>query len=302
MGDVIPASVRLLMAGAIDYAGLFPPAELRMPAAVEEYAAQRTGRNRWALGRFVVPAARLDEFVDAARATELLPAPANRRVELSVLAAGDLPAGLAAVREFQAETAEQGALITAIETRATTAAQAADAARAIPPEFEAWVEIPWGASVGPLIEALIGAGGMPKIRTGGVVPELFPDPETVMDFLVEAVRRDTPFKATAGLHHPLRGNHPLTYQPDSACGVMYGFLNLMLATAMLLHNQPAAEARRVLLEEDPEAFDFGATGLTWRGRRFDASLLETTRRRGLRAFGSCSFREPLDELLTLVAR
>ena len=35
------ASLRILMEGLIDYAGLFPPASLDMPTAVRNYAAYR---------------------------------------------------------------------------------------------------------------------------------------------------------------------------------------------------------------------------------------------------------------------
>jgi hypothetical protein len=55
-----------LLAGLIDYAGLFPPASLAMADAVSRYAGYRRGPHAWMLGRFIVPCARLDEF-DAAR-------------------------------------------------------------------------------------------------------------------------------------------------------------------------------------------------------------------------------------------
>src|SRR5919107_1312328 len=59
-------AVRVLLTDAIDYAGLFPPAQLDMPGAVAEYAAYLDSPHRWALGRFVVPAARLADLADAA--------------------------------------------------------------------------------------------------------------------------------------------------------------------------------------------------------------------------------------------
>ena len=45
-----------LLHGAIDYAGLFPPAGLDLEATVRNYAAYREGRDAWALGRLVLPA------------------------------------------------------------------------------------------------------------------------------------------------------------------------------------------------------------------------------------------------------
>src|SRR5690242_4950736 len=56
------ASVRALLANVIDYAGLFPPARLSMDEAIRSYAHCRQGPDRWMLGRFVCPAARLAEL------------------------------------------------------------------------------------------------------------------------------------------------------------------------------------------------------------------------------------------------
>ncbi|MBE0564871.1 MAG: hypothetical protein IH621_02865, partial [Krumholzibacteria bacterium] len=57
---------RAFMEGLIDYAGLFPPAGLDMPAAVAGYAAHRTLPEAWMLGRFIAPAEALPAFAAAA--------------------------------------------------------------------------------------------------------------------------------------------------------------------------------------------------------------------------------------------
>ena len=54
-------ALRTLLAGLIDYAGLFPPASLDMAEAARNYEAYRAGPHSWALGRFIVPSARLNE-------------------------------------------------------------------------------------------------------------------------------------------------------------------------------------------------------------------------------------------------
>lgn len=60
-------SLRTLVAGAVDYAGLFPPAALDMGASVSNYARYVAGEHAWMLGRFVVSVSRLDEFDATAR-------------------------------------------------------------------------------------------------------------------------------------------------------------------------------------------------------------------------------------------
>ena len=54
--------LRILLSDAVDYAGLFPPASLEMPAAAQNFARYLQGEFRWMLGRFVVPAERLLEL------------------------------------------------------------------------------------------------------------------------------------------------------------------------------------------------------------------------------------------------
>jgi len=273
-----------------------------MPDAVREYGACRASPDRWALGRFVVPAARLAEFGEAAGTGELLPAPPADRVPVSALALADIAAGLDEIAGFEARHAGRGVVVEAVECRATTPEEAARIAGMVPGTLECWVEVPLGVAPGPMLDAIQAAGAFPKIRTGGTSPELFPAADLLLAFLVEVVRRGVPFKATAGLHHPLRGRYRYTYEPDSPGGPMYGYLNLFLATAFLLAGMPADEAREVLLEEDPAALAVSPEDIAWRGRRLDLPALDRVRRRGLRAFGSCSFREPLTELTPLVPR
>ncbi len=62
---------------------------------------------------------------------------------------------------------------------------------------------------------LVPDGAYAKIRTGGLTPGAIPPAEPIAAFLEEAAARRLPFKATAGLHHPVRSLHPLTYAPNA---------------------------------------------------------------------------------------
>ena len=48
------------------------------------------------------------------------------------------------------------------------------------------------------------AGCLAKLRTGGVKPEAIPSVEEVAAFIRACADRRLAFKATAGLHHPVR--------------------------------------------------------------------------------------------------
>src|SRR5712692_7899442 len=58
----VPAALRALLSGLIDYAGLFPPAQLSLQDAVSNFVRYARGPHAWMLGKFVVPAAQLGEL------------------------------------------------------------------------------------------------------------------------------------------------------------------------------------------------------------------------------------------------
>ena len=240
---MIAESLRVLLEHLIDYAGLFPPAALSMQDAVRNYARYREGEYAWALGRFVVPEARVREVPK------------------------EFPLSILGVDEVKATTAEEIA--------------------AFPPGV--YVEI---ADV-TLLDAIARHGLRAKIRTGGITADAFPAIGDLAGFLRACRDKGVAFKATAGLHHPLRCVKPLTYEPGAPTGTMHGFLNVFLAAALLEH------AEAILGETDPGAFAFDDEGASWRGHRVTTGALRTMRRDFATSFGSCSFEEPIGDLRAL---
>jgi hypothetical protein len=144
-----------------------------------------------------------------------------------------------------------------------------------------------------LLDAIKQHGQRAKIRTGGITPDAFPAVENIAEFLRACKAKGVAFKATAGLHHPLRCVRPLTYEPNSPVGTMHGFLNVFLAAALLDH------ADAILAESDPKAFAFVDDGASWRGHRVSTEDIIAMRRDFATSFGSCSFEEPIEDLKAL---
>lgn len=142
-------------------------------------------------------------------------------------------------------------------------------------------------------------GAFAKIRTGGVTPDAIPAVDALAGFLVDAAARRAPFKATAGLHHPLRSERPLTYAADSPRAVMHGFVNVFAAAAYVCHGMERAEASELLSETGPGAFDFRDEHMSWRGRRLPCAAIRAARLGFAHSFGSCSFAEPVAGLREL---
>ncbi|MBA4137761.1 MAG: hypothetical protein C0518_10635 [Opitutus sp.] len=281
-----------LLDSLIDYAGLFPPAKLTMPDAVWAYARYLTGPDRSLLGRFIVPLARLGEFESA---YAQLPGEQTRGWRLSVIGGPDSAADWDVIHAFNSRHAD--ARIVSVETKAATAAEVLRAVSSLPPIVEAWVELaPNSPELASLLAAVRSTGRGAKLRTGGVTPEAFPAARDVVNFLRACHDAGVMLKATAGLHHPLRGEFRLTYEANAPSGRMFGFLNVFL-TATLIHTGGIeADALALLEESEARAFNVTPEFVAWRGHRFTADQLAATRKNFCRSFGSCSFTEPLEGL------
>jgi hypothetical protein len=280
-------AIRALLESLIDYAGLFPPAGLAMDAAVANYARYKNGEYAWMLGRFIVPAARLSEFEQAWSAAGspegwmLSALIANRDEELE-----QVPA-------FNAK--HEGRMqIDAVELKATSVAEIEEV-----PGVTAYVELPTNNEPTQLISALKHETLRAKIRTGGVKADSFPSVSDVARFIRACAGMHVAFKATAGLHHPVRCVKPFTYEANSEQGTMHGFLNVFVAAEMARRGYATLLVEQVLSEEDPRAFRFQGETLQWKDAKFNARELAGMRANLAIAFGSCSFEEPVADLQAL---
>jgi hypothetical protein len=248
----IPGSLRSLLANLIDYAGLYPPANLPLPIAVERYQCFLASPESWILNRLVLPAARLHEV------------PLGQRWRITLLV-----------------DREPGPLPPQVETLESRGVH--------PFSLPTYCEVSLDA-----IE-----GCFAKIRTGGLTPDAIPSSVTVAQFLSAAAERRIPFKATAGLHHPLRSRHALTYAADSPQAPVHGFLNVFVA-AVFAWNGLGQEALHEILEETSAgAFDFQDDQLCWRREALTTAQVAAGRRDFAHSFGSCSFEEPVSGLREL---
>lgn len=290
------SALRALLAGVVDYAGLFPPTGADMPAAVHNYAAYRVRDDAWMLGRFVVPAARLDDFSGALRT---LGAEAGPEWRLSALLGANVEADVDRVRMFDREHRGR-ARIDSLEAKVDSEDAIRRLATAAGRGVAVFAEIGADSDVEALIGATKHAGINAKIRTGGVTSDVFPSPAAVVRFIRGCLAADVRFKATAGLHHAIGGDYRLTYDAQAPSGAMFGFLNVLLATGLLSAGMTDADATRLLDERDPAAFFIAPDKIRWRDATFDEDNVRSLRDRCMASFGSCSFTEPADELRALV--
>ena len=293
----VPAeSTRVLLAGMIDYAGLFPPSQLAMSEAVLNYATYRASNYSWMLGRFVIPAARLDEFRESAGDFVTR---SGDPWHLTVVAGEDINDTLRRIVDFnQANT--PSIVCDVLEVKANTVSKLENTVKALPEGLMAYFEITMGDVFVDLVTALALLEQRAKIRTGGVTREDFPATREIIRFVRTCMAANVPFKATAGLHHPLRCFKPLTYAENAPQGTMHGFLNMLLMTGFARESYRVGVLEEIMEEEFEEVFTFLEGGVTWRDEHsLSNSQLDRLRRKGMHSFGSCSFDEPVADLQAL---
>lgn len=296
-GTNVMQSVGMLLAGSVDYAGLFPPAGLSMSEAVINYATYRNSNYNWMLGRFIVMAARLDEFYE--NAAEFLPNDGADPWRVSVVAGEDVVETMHLIKNFNAKKGP-GIVCDTVEVRATSQGKIDNTIASLPADVTAYFELAPDESLPDLVATLALRGQRAKIRTGGITPDAFPTSQQIIRFVRTCLAANVPFKATAGLHHPVRCFKPLTYQKDSVKGTMHGFLNLIIMTGFAREGFKVSVLEDVMEDEFGEVFHFEEHSATWRDNfSLNTRQIEILRKTGIQSFGSCSFDEPVADLQKL---
>jgi hypothetical protein len=318
---VVRQSVLVLLSRSIDYAGLFPPAQLPMEQAVRTYAGHLAGPERWLLARFVCPVGRLGELLAAGSALQDGPPlvvaalgtggadggafiDALRRDNAAILRFLEAGAGRMAVDQYEVKLPPALASAPSVEEVGRLAGAASDillAGRSMLVAVEARLVGSPPASMGVVAEGLSkanaarkGPGIRPvclKVRCGGAGAAAFPSVEELAGAIAAARDHGIVMKATQGLHQPFHHFHDALGTPA------HGFVNLMTAGALArAHDLPAERVAAILADEEPAHFVFSEEGLSWQGLSLTVAEIAAGRRYGVASFGSCSFDEPLEGL------
>jgi hypothetical protein len=314
--DTTQTNAHPLLTSLIDYAGLFPPAQLSLEPAIRNYAAYQLYADSWMLGRFIIPAVRLAEL------TPYLHLFSKER-RLNISAIGQRSTTKEECLNLLNEDLEKITLfcndnvdvvgINVLEMPLPPIVPDHGFLKTIAAETNKHdlqtfceVTIPlneeWENQMLRTLDEIVlhnrkKKGGSllgVKLRTGGVTADAFPTPEQVALVLVGCSDRDIPQKFTAGLHHPIR-----MYREEVETK-MHGFLNLFTAGLLARSKKlDVATVVEILSDENAENFTFTEHGLYWKSLRIDVSEIEQLRQNALYSYGSCSFDEPREDLRAL---
>lgn len=302
----------------IDYAGLFPPANLELLQAFHNFVFYSQSENKWMLNKFIIPAKRLSEL--ASIADEMTIA---SLVPLSVLGSGgDTLAGfkqnfehdLLMIKTFL-DKYKGSFSIDVFEVRLPIGAAGSDENNLLPDlmnEVSNKLEEVIGKTVSVFFESSLkenyeetiirmveSAGSINrgcgfKLRTGGVEASAFPAAEVIAFAIMTCTEFGVPMKCTAGLHHPLR------HYDVSVSGYMHGFFNVFGAGLMSYTNNFDEEGLlEILNDEDPFEFVFDEEGLLYNETRVTNEEIIEARKNLMISYGSCSFDDPVNDLKTM---
>jgi hypothetical protein len=305
------STLQTLMSNIVDYAGLFPPAQLPLADALVNYDEYRQGAFSWMLGRFVIPAAKLEEMGrHAGRFTVLGRGGDDASGFLDALkrdlerarAFNDRRDGFGTADVFEARLPESvqadGAAIGELLKQSQWLASKWNSAP-LTIFYETSFKGNWRRNAQVTADAVAahnrrqigGSSAGIKLRTGGTVATAFPTAEQLAGAIIACRDAGVAFKCTAGLHHPFR-------RFDKSVNTkMHGFVNVFggaaLAFARKLDEKTLTE---ILLDEEGSHFLFGEDSFAWKTLMISRAELEQARRLFAISFGSCSFTEPIEDL------
>jgi len=329
-------SLRTFMNGLIDYAGLFPPADLPLNEAIEEYVSQLKSNNSSMLSRFIIHTSKLNDL------EQFLPLFSDLdALRLSVLGGGGnsdddylnkITGNIADITKFREKHGEK-IEIDVIECKMPSNSPSRKTMVEVTTllnengltHYHEFLKLPeinmnystdvdesiWDEEIVPTVELLskMKNTGI-KLRCGGVVKEAFPTVEQIAAMIQTCVIAEVPMKFTAGLHHPIR------HFAEEYDEYMHGFINTfgagIFATTFPKPNNLQEKYRMFILlshmidDQNAENFSFTNNSLIWkvgddRDTEFeiDDEKIKTAREKNMISYGSCSFQEPIDDLSQL---
>lgn len=323
--SLVTPSLRTLLHEVLDYAGLFPPADLSLRRSLQNYAEYRNDQEAWMLSRFVLPVRRLPDLTSYRMLLK-----EGDPVSFSVLGTGSstpdtffdaFARDLDVIEAFNADHEGRGrvevlevplpdSLVGRSQSDLTSFLETVNQ-RLIEKgtaKLDLFLELPMRPDATEGLPGLCAAvaehnsqqavpartrGGL-KIRCGGSEPSDVPDVEDVAALIRTCRDAGIPFKATAGLHHPLR------HYDDGLDTEMHGFLNVFGAAVLAAeHHLDRSDVQAILFEESADNFRFLKNAFAWRDLTVSLDGIRHARDRLALSFGSCSFEEPIDQLRDL---
>ena len=298
-------SLTLFLDKLIDYAGLFPPAQLEIGSSIRNYAEYVKSIDKWMMSQFIIPVSRLHEIP-----RELMEKFSKKHPLVLSLISGNIINEIDIATHFF-ETYPEEVIFSGHESRisdlSTFTQDLLDVHQLCKNQnfdFDSFYEVApsqnWINEMNDAIAKIatfntnhnVNVGF--KLRCGGVEAQMFPTVENIAHTILACRNSNLSMKFTAGLHHPIRHYSALVQTK------MYGFFNVFIG-GMVAHkfNLELDALIEILIDENPDNFIFDDNGLNWKDYFISNSEIQTYRDKSFISYGSCSFNEPRADLQKL---
>lgn len=315
-------SVKAFTEKMIDYAGLFPPAKLKLEDALDKYFKYSDSEYNWILSRFICPAKLLEPLkVIVNQHSEskkkitlsLLVGNGNSIVDFKINLQNDLNNWSSFMSDSENITAhivemklpdelilsnDQNRILSEINFILESLQD--KLSYQVFSFLEGTMGEKWEKNIANLIQAIKMNNEQNdnntgfKLRTGGIEPGLFPRSEQIAFCIRECLDRAIPMKCTAGLHRAL------THHDNNMNTNVYGFLNVFAAGIIAMrHNITNKDLTELLEDEDINNFVFTEDYFSWKGWETGIEDIISARKNLILSYGSCNFEEPVEELKLL---
>jgi hypothetical protein len=311
-------SLKLFTERLIDYAGLFPPANLLLAQAFNNYIVYTQGHYNWMLSKFIITVKKLSELSGLMEEMNI-----KSKVPLSLISSGgenadkflkNLKWDIEAIKEFLNKNSNSLSFdVFEIKIpQGLDLANKKDNLKVLINSVNNEIEQNFGKNIQTFYELTVdnnfdyelintidtisefrrsGKNAGFKFRTGGMDPSVFPTSDKITAAMFTCLEFEVPMKFTAGLHHPVR--HFNEVQDIE----MHGFLNVFGA-GILAYCCDLVEEEVVEILESQEAYDFefDEEGFNWHDFSLSNEKITEARKKFMVSYGSCSFDEPIDDL------
>lgn len=287
--DMMPRSLAVLLESCLDYAGTFPPAQLDLKTAFENYLRYRTGEQKALVRSFVCSVSSMKDLPEHAE-PEVVLSVIGRRAENSIRE--NVDKDFAILSNFY-ETHSQNYRVQSYEIRANSPLEIYNSwfldFYRMYPGIRIFIEIPFDEkTLSDSLSTLKTEGLFAKVRIveGNSVLSI----ENLAQWIVSCRNLRLPFKATAGLHYPIYDKERGVYQ--------HGFLNLFCAGTIGFFGKEETDLHSILKCSDSSEFRFLEDAFEVFGHRVEIPHIREARG-WLLSFGSCSVDEPVEGLEAL---
>lgn len=298
------STLKELLSGILDYAGVYPPAKLDFTSSYTNYCTYQNSAKAFMLGSFVCPIANLEDLGKSQ--------PSGSPIEVAVISSPtqnqeeffrQLESDVEKTKSYFSNTTPSHELysfevrLMSYDTDVEKCEKILNKLYSINKNVKIFLEVPfldgWENSVPEIIsriseQTICNA----KIRTGGLNQNAFPTVKQLQQFIYSCANNELPFKATAGLHYPV------THWDDEIKVNMHGFFNVFIAAICMYHNYEHEIAEKILSSQNPSDFQFYDEYAVICGTKITLEEIEQGRTFAL-SFGSCSLDEPIENLVSL---